>query len=85
MRVSICLTSGVIIMPVISQPGGPVRKRRTSPVLVSPASIWFLPDVGPVFSGHSRRRGVGLDPQDPALIEGHSVGVCEGHAALRYR
>ena len=33
----------VIVMPVISQPRGPVMKRRISPVSGSPTSIWLLP------------------------------------------
>jgi hypothetical protein len=35
--------SGVKVAPVISQPTGPVRKRRISPVAGSQASIWLLP------------------------------------------
>jgi hypothetical protein len=35
--------SGVQVAPVISQPTGPVRKRRISPAGGSQASIWLLP------------------------------------------
>src|SRR5262245_60351178 len=44
--------SGDTSAPVISQPLGPVRKRRISPVVTSAASIWLLPSLayGPRFS-----------------------------------
>jgi hypothetical protein len=35
--------SGVVTTPVTSQPLGPVRKRRTSRVSGSAASIWLFP------------------------------------------
>ena len=35
--------SGVKVAPVSSQFGGPVRKRRVSPLAGSQASIWLLP------------------------------------------
>ena len=35
--------SGVKLQPVISQPTGPTRKRRTSPLAGSQASNWLLP------------------------------------------
>ena len=38
--------SGVAVMPVISQPFGPTRKRFTSPVSGSASSIWLLHAIG---------------------------------------
>ena len=40
---NIVVWSGVAITPVISQPRGPVRNRRTSLVDGSATSIWLLP------------------------------------------
>ena len=43
MSMNIVRKSGVAITPVISQPFGPTRKRRVSPVVTSAASIMLLP------------------------------------------
>src|SRR5262245_25519484 len=40
---NIVFPSGVHVSPVISQPMGPVKNRRMSPVVGSAASIWLLP------------------------------------------
>ena len=50
--INMVLPSGVPVAPVISQPAGPVKKRRISPVRGSAASIMLLPSrsYGPLLS-----------------------------------
>ena len=73
-------------IPVISQPRGPTRKRRISPVAGSAASIWLLPM--PVQSSVAMLRAAELvESEHASRVDIETVGLSErdiGVAALEW-